>query len=436
HTLRCVDELDALMVSEDPGDQRFRQLLIDVEDPYALYLAVILHDSGRAENVREHVDGSAMLANKVCKRLQITGGRRKLIMFLVDHHLTLWRFATKRNIDDPEVVAEFAGLMKDHRYLDTLLLFTYADSKGTNRDGWTAWKENLILRLHRSTQAFLKQGYEEFDALFRAELGELRTDVEGRLKAKHGALIEEHFAQMPKRYFRFRDARSVSTHIRAISQYMSRREQNPDSPFETAIQWIESPGQGYTEFTAVTHDRAMLLEKICCALAAHEINILSAEVYTRPDGIVLDIFRVCTVDMKAVEKRSQQLKAVKTLYSLNQQDDYDPAPYLQTKQNYLRSNTTEGAIPFPVRAYFDNDADLNFTVIEIQAIDRIGLLHDLLQTINRHGLHTVHARIATEKGAALDTLYVRRDGDGKLTDEAALAALHEDLETLLTPPGD
>ena len=99
HTLRCIDQLDALLESDNSSVGRYRQILIDVEDPYALYLAVLLHDSGRAENVREHIDGSQILANKVCKRLHISHGRRQLIMFLVDHHLTLWRFATKRNID-------------------------------------------------------------------------------------------------------------------------------------------------------------------------------------------------------------------------------------------------------------------------------------------------------------------------------------------------
>ena len=94
------------------------------------------------------------------------------------------------------------------------------------------------------------------------------------------------------------------------------------------------------------------------------------------------------------------MSAVMTLYELNQEEDYDPESYLEVKTNFLR-DTNEDAIPFPVRAYLDNESDPNFTVIEIQAIDRIGLLHDLLHTINQHGLDTIHARIATEKGAAL-----------------------------------
>ena len=97
----------------------------EAEDPYALYLALILHDTGRAENVREHTDGSAMLAARLCNRLQVQGPRRAVIMYLVDHHLTFWRFATTRNIEDPDVVAEFARIVKTKERLDLLLLFSY-----------------------------------------------------------------------------------------------------------------------------------------------------------------------------------------------------------------------------------------------------------------------------------------------------------------------
>ena len=112
HTLRCIDQLDNLVDDEDPKHEIYRDLFVKHPDPYALFIALILHDTGRAENVREHIDGSAILAARLCKRLKISGGRRTLIMFLVDHHLTLWRFATKKNIDDSEVIREFAEIMR------------------------------------------------------------------------------------------------------------------------------------------------------------------------------------------------------------------------------------------------------------------------------------------------------------------------------------
>jgi [protein-PII] uridylyltransferase len=430
HTLRCIDQLDALMDSEDPAKARYRKLLINIEDPYALYLALILHDTGRAENVREHIDGSAMLANQLCRRLQITGGRRKLIMFLVDHHLSMWLFATKKDIADPDVIAEFGGLMKEPHLLDALLLFTYADSNGTNEEAWSPWKETLILQLHRATRAFLKQGYEAYDKEFRAGLAELRSEVEKILDKKYHPLTAEHFELMPKRYFRYRSARSVNTHIRAIWQYVERRRTNPDTPFEAAFQWIAYPDHGYTELTIVTHDRPLLLEKICCALASRELNILCADIYTRPDGIVIDIIRISTLKRAAVKSTKQQLAVIDTLYDLNQQQEYDPAKYLTPKTNYLRPKN-EQSLPFPVRAHIDNESDPNYTVVEIQAIDRIGLLHDLLHAINRHGLCTTHARITTEKGAALDTLFVHNPDKHRITELDRLTALHTDLNAII-----
>ena len=71
-------------------------------------------------------------------------------------------------------------------------------------------------------------------------------------------------------------------------------------------------------------------------------------------------------------------------------------------------------------------------MVEVQAIDRIGLLHDLLDTINKHGLQTIHARIATEKGAALDTLYVSDPVTGRLTDVDRLTALQGALSETIS----
>ncbi len=433
HTLQCVDQLDALIESDDPTVARYRQILIDIEDPYALYLAVLLHDSGRAENVREHIDGSQILANKVCKRLQISHGRRQLIMFLVDHHLTFWRFATKRNIDDPDVVAEFADLMKNRRFMDALLLFTYADSNGTSEESWGSWKESLIVQLHRSARIVLERGYGTYDSEFRGKLENLNKKISKDLHERYASIIDQHFERMPKRYFRYRDALSVGTHIRAIWQYLDRRKRRPNTPFEAAVQWIEYPEQGYTELTVATEDRNLLLEKICCALAAHEINILSADIYTRPDGVALDVFRVSTSDLEAIENSYRQVSVVVTLYELNHEEGYDPDSYLRVKENFLR-DSNDDAIPFPVRAYIDNESDPRFTVIEIQAIDRIALLHNLLHTINRHGLDTIHARIATEKGAALDTFYVQTtDQKSKLSEPTQIQALQKALQEVILP---
>jgi [protein-PII] uridylyltransferase len=431
HTLRCIDQLDNLVDDEEPRHNLYRNLFVNHPDPYALFIALILHDTGRAENVREHIDGSAILAARMCKRLNITGGRRSLIMFLVDHHLTLWRFATKKNIDDPEVIREFADLMKDRHRLDALLLFTFADSNGTNEEAWSPWKETLILQLYRNTREFILEGMTAKKEETDHEVQETLAEIKSGLKEKYYEIFDGHSKLMPKRYFRYRSKKSISKHIVALWQYIDRRARRPETPFECAVQWIDHPKFGYNELIIASHDSHRFLEKVCCALATHQLNILSADVYTRPDGITLDLFRVCNDDLKAITDTAKKKAVVATLYEINQQEAYEPAKYLKKKENFLKPETKQ-VVEFPVRAWISNRLDPHYTVIELQALDRIALLHDVLRTVNDHNLITVHSRICTEKGAALDSIYVSTQDGEKLTDEDAQERLKSDLESLLT----
>ena len=431
HTLRCIDQLDNLVDDKDPKHEIYRDIFVKHPDPYALFIALILHDTGRAENVREHIDGSAILAARLCKRLKISGGRRALIIFLVDHHLTLWRFATKKNIDDPEVIREFAEIMRDRHRLDALLLFTYADSNGTNEEAWSPWKETLILQLYRNTREFILKGMTAGKEEIDQDVQETLSEIKSGLKEKYHAIFDQHSKLMPKRYFRYRSKKSISKHIVALWQYIDRRERRPKTPFECAVQWIDRPKFGYSELIIVSHNSHRFLEKTCCALATHQINILSADVYTRPDGIALDLFRVCNDDFKAIANSNTKKSVVATLYQINQQEAYEPAKYLKKKENFLKPETKQ-IFEFPVRVWTSNNLDPHYTVIELQALDRIALLHDVLRTVNDHNLVTVHSRICTEKGAALDSIYVSTPDGQKLTDQDAVDRLENDLKNLLT----
>lgn len=429
HTLRCIDEMDALIDSNDPSKSIYRELLINHQDPYAMYLALIMHDSGRAMGVEEHIDGSAILTDRVCRRLLITGERRKLIIFLVDQHLALFSIATRKDLSDPEVIGEFAAQMKTKHNLDSLLLFTYTDANGTNEEAWSSWKESLMLQLYRATRSYLTQGEAEYDAAARKELEKLREKVAARLGKQYAHLIEGHFAQMPKRYFRFRTARSIRHHLRAIGQYMERVKRRPDTDFECAVRWIEHPQDGYSELIIAAENKPGLLRRISAALAAHEISILSADVYTREDGIVLDLFRVTTANEEAVADKIHQLSFVTTLYELSQKCGYNPSQYLEKPKNYLdKDPITEFSVP--TRAMVRNDIDPIYTVVEVQAIDRVALLHDILETFDRLNLAITHARICTEKGVALDAFYLLDENKLLLSDEAA-TRLEKELAPIL-----
>jgi [protein-PII] uridylyltransferase len=432
HTLRCVEQLDQLIHETNPRREIYRRLFHQIEDPYALYLAVILHDSGRAENVREHIDGSAMLAARLCNRLQIRGARRTLIMFLVDNHLSFWRTATARNLDDPEVIAEFATIVKTTSNLDALFLFTFADSNATSADGWTSWKESLMLQLHTATRNFLEGGREKYSRKLDADRLALRDEVISIMREDYHPDVKHHFKLMPAAAFSFRQAAQIVTQVRTVRHFLKRESETAD-PHASCIKWIDQPEKGYTELVLASRDKALLLEKICCALASEQINILSADLFTREDGIVVNIFRVCTTNFEPVSAPSTRSRFLATFEAILGVESYDPEKYLRRKVNFLKPRSDHG-ITVPIRAYVSNELHPTCTTVEIQGLDRIGLLHDLFHTINQHELNTAHARICTDKGMAMDTLYITtRDGE-KINDPATLQQIEDQFTALVSRP--
>jgi [protein-PII] uridylyltransferase len=432
HTLRCIDHLDQLVTDNHPRRGVYRRLFHEIQDPYALYLALILHDTGRAENVREHIDGSAMLAARLCNRLQIQGARRTLIMFLVDNHLTFWRTATSRNLDDPEVIAEFAAIVKNSSNLDALLLFTFVDSSGTAPDAWSGWKESLMLQLHTATRHFLLNGREKYAQKLDADRVALRDEVLGIMREDYHPDVRSHFERMPASAFHFRQAANIVTQVRTVRHFLQREAETKD-PIASCIKWIDHTDSGYTELVLATRDKPLLLEKICCALASEQINILSADLFTRTDGIVVNIFRVCTTNFEPVSESSTRKRFLATFEDILSTEAYEPERYLRRRINFLKQRTDQD-IPVPVQAYVSNELHPSCTTVEIQALDRIGLLHDLFHTINQYGLNTAHARICTEKGVAMDTLYITTADAKKVVDPEVLRQLEEQFATLIARP--
>ena len=430
HTLKTIEMLDSLSDTEDRSLRFYRSLFHNVEDPFIIYLALILHDTGRAANVREHADASTELAGRVARRLGISVERRRLLLFLVDNHLTFWKTATTRNIEDPNVVKEFAGIVQNKAYLDALFVMTYADSKGTNQEAWSDWKESLMKQLYRSCIDYFEDS-ERFASRLETPSPELRDEVAARLGDPYSQEIATHFEQMPIRYFRFRGVKPICRHIK-----LAKKLHESANPRETFFhRWTSLEDQSCSLLEVCSLNRPELFAFTAGALAAESLNILSADIFLRKDGTVIDMFRVCTLDFAPVEEPVQ--RGVNRL--LDQWVDGMDVPLSSLiesqRQAQLkhRSKLTDEQtdVEFPQRVWVTNDVSPDYTVVEIQAIDRIGLLFDILRAIASLDLEIAHARISTEKGAAIDTLYLGERSGGQLQDRIRLAELGHRLEDVL-----
>ena len=76
---------------------------------------------------------------------------------------------------------------------------------------------------------------------------------------------------------------------------------------------------------------------------------------------------------------------------------------------------------------FDNDISAAATVIEVHAPDRIGLLYRITTTLAAAGLDIRSAKVQTMGPHAVDSFYVRDHDGHKVTDDAVLGALEQDI---------
>ncbi len=434
HTLVCIEKLDALMDEADPKlkDYEYKKLFVKLEDPCVLYLALLLHDTGKASNAKQHAEASALFAQKVSRRLQLTPEQRKSLVLLVDNHIVLSMTAQRRNLDDPATTAEFAGLIRSQENLDALMLLTLVDGRGTGDDHWSDWKEGLVWQLYRNTSLYLADG----GAFYRQRAVEreaLRGAVGRKIPAEFRDEADAHFESMPERYFQTYGSSEIVEHIRLFRSFLEARDRDESLALAPVVKWVAHPNRGHTEFWFCGWDRPGLLARIAGCLSVAQLNILSADVFTRSDSLVLDIFRVCNTTFAAVTDEKDMALVEKRLRQSIEAEHFDLAALL-AKAMKKRGFHLAQELDFPTRIVIDNDAHPVYTLVDIQTPDRLGLLASLLHAFSQTGVQIALSRIATEKGAAIDAFYVTDAQGHKLRDAATIASLQKALQAVSEAP--
>lgn len=430
HTLVCIDKLDALATTDDPKLIAYRKIFEQLDDPFVLYLALLLHDSGKAVGARRHSEASALFAQRVATRLQLSSEQRKSLILVVDHHLTLSMIAQQRNLDDPATVAELAGIVKNQKNLNALMLLTLADGQGTTAEGWSDWKESLVWQLFHETSRYLadrKSYYEQT----RIERESLQIAVGEHLSPDYADEIDAHFEFMPDNYFRGSDVPEIVEHLKLFRSFVERISNQGGHPLASAVKWKALPEQGHSVVSFCTWERERLLAKIAGSFSVVPINILSADVFPRGDNVVLSVFRVCDTKAGAVtDPRAFEL-VEQTLRSALDDENFDFLPLIEKAKRQSRHRLAPG-IEFPTRIAMDNETHPAYTLVEIQAPDRLGLLYDILTCLDRESVSIALSRINTQDGAAIDTLYVvDRSTDAKITDPSRIRTIHEHLTSTI-----
>jgi [protein-PII] uridylyltransferase len=329
--------------------------------------------------------------------------------------------------------------VRTKEYLDTLLLMTYADSKGTSDKSWSGYKEASIRQLYHSTLRFMNAPA-DFMSHAQVPVVELMAEVKRRLGAEFEAETEAHFRHMPPSYFNFREAEAIAAHIRQFRLFFVQLiQEEAAAGLLPVMTWEDHPDQGYSELTVVCWDRHLLLARISGALAAESINILSADLYQRADHLVLDTFRVCNTNFAAVTSKSARARVEESVRKAFSGPQFDFSDAIRQKLGKSITMLDEIGDEIPQRIYVNNNLSPDQTVLELQLVDRLGLLYDIFMAIGKLRFSVTHARISTEKGVAIDAIYVQDENGHKLTERTQLDALanavHDAVHVRLRIPG-
>jgi [protein-PII] uridylyltransferase len=427
HTLVCIEMLDKIIDATEPPFSKYRNLLQQVARPHILYLAMLLHDSGRSDNTERHAEASAVNAVRVARRMRLKGIELSTLVFLVDHHLSMSETARRKNLDNEDTIIEFARIVQTQERLDLLMLLTFADTLGTGSGhNYSDWKDLLLWQLYHQTTRALN-GIGEF----RKMAEQARVEIQQRLlknldRQFDPAEVVAHFENLPAGYFESVSEDLIREHIRIVHGFLKYQITHDDASLQPVVHWRHFPEQGHSEVTVVTWDRYHIFARVTGAFATCNLTILKADIFTRTDDIAIETFFVSTERLEAVTDQRDRTAFEKILFQAMSMEQFDfPKAFAKrvVKPRFPVYDPSE----MPTQVSVDLRASRSHALLDVQTADYPGLLYRIACAIADSELNLVSARITTEKGAALDTFYLTDRGGKKIESEDVLSALIADV---------
>ena len=406
HTLKCLEQLDRVWEAKAPPYSSYLPLFQKLERPSLLYLALLLHDVGKSDGHGHHSEVSGGLALRVARRLGLDDATTHVLQLVIKHHLLMPGLSQRRDLDDPAVIREFARQIENPENLALLTLHTFVDSQATSDKLWNGFKESLLWSLYSKTMRLMTGGRE----FVRAEEKQRDLLMEEVLRLMPATMTGEelraHFGTLPSRYVQIHAAGEILTDILLTQRFMRLQVSDVGNPLAPVVTWHNDPDRGGNTVKVCTWDRAGLFGKIAGSFSAAGLNILSAQVFTRTDSIVLDTFFATdgkTGNLAGAQQRDIFERVLNAALSGEEVDFYALIAQQRITRPAYQAYIGE---QLPTQIRFDNDSSDTRTLIEIETEDRLGLLYAISHAFNQLALDISGAKICTERGAAIDSFYI------------------------------
>ncbi len=420
HTLFAVEQTERMLNGELKDVVPFAcEIAAQVGKPELLILAVLFHDIGKGCGGSHAEKGAAMIPT-MARRMGLSKEDSERLAFLVRQHLLFAHISQRRDLNDEKMIIQFARQMETSENLKMLYLLTVADVRAVGSDVWTTWKALLFQELYEKAFNVLERGDFRLEASsdrVKKVIRKVADFLEGDFPA---ATVQTELKAMPVRLLLSNNIPLIADHTRLLIGL----EQT-----DILMKVVHRQESGYSEFTICTPDMPGLFSRITGVMAANGVNILGAQINTSRNGKVLDILQVNSpqgmviVDEQRWQKVENDMRSV-----IHGEIAVDTLVAKRHRPMLLTSRPTPR---FPTRVEFDNEVSEGYTVIDIYAHDKVGLLYLITSTLTQLGLYIGVSKISTKVDQVADVFYVRDIFGHKITAEERLDEISNRLKTAI-----
>lgn len=421
HTLRAIGVIAGVERGREEGRHPLSTMILPrLKNRRALYLAMLLHDTGKAGG-DQCVEG-AKAARAACRRWGLDEQESALIEWLIRHHLDMSDAAQRRDLGDPKTIADFAELVGDEERLGLLLVLTVADIRAVAPGVWNDFKAELLRELYRLTSSALRDAKGAgVQASLTRRADVLRREIVADLES--GA-ARDWAGDMEDAYWLAFDSPALRRHASFAREHW--RDEAP------AAQARLRSRRGAAELLVCAPDRSGLFADLAAAMAHEGADVVDARIFTTGSGRAFDVFYLQTPQGEPFGDQAPDDLARLEAAMREAAGGHPPQrPYREH-----RARAREAVFAIEPGVEFDDDASERSTIIEVSGRDRTGLLRDLARVLAEQGLSVASAHIETRGERAVDVFYVTDAKGEKITDANHRSLIAEALKAIIASPED
>jgi [protein-PII] uridylyltransferase len=419
HLIRTVGVLSDLERGTLSGDHPLSaQLFPTLTSRRCLYVAALLHDIAKGRN-EDHSIAGEQVARKICPRLGLSPAETDTVAWLIRHHLLMSETSQMRDLNDFKTILDFTSVIQSPELLKLLLILTVADIRAVGPGVWNGWKGQLLRTLYAEAEPLLTGGH---TAISRKERV---VEAQDRFLKFYAGWDESKQKTATGRHY---DAYWLNVSVERQQRHQILIDRAIEREAATDIHM--DAFAAVTEITVYTPDHPRLLALITGACAAASANIIGAQIFTTTDGMALDTI---LLQREFDNDEDEQRRAMRVCQSITK----TLHGQLRLREALAGTEHVQGraqAFKVSPRVIVDNSYSNKYTVVEINGLDRVGLLHGLTDALFHLNLNIASAHVTTFGEKAIDVFYVTDLTGAKIENDNRKSQIEKSLLSILVPP--